>query len=404
MKKKIVISSLLCAFLIGCSDGGGTSSSSSSNEIDQTSTQTTTSDELSSIKRTIPESFGADYQNYFVKYTSITTPNGKAINIFAQDRISDEKMLRAKHILEFYLTDYKGSLYGSDKSAIKNKMADNSATLILLNGTDDSTNPASEVGGQPLYENEIQIEGGAWYVAQNYEHRDASYEEILHLVHDNGIGIDGTNGTEGVAAEFQKEIRTAQINALSKKIWTADADTLKEWKNENSLTQEYLASVIDAYYGLWGAWEEKRDTSMWGLYQPRDRAEIKTEDLQGYEIMNNKFFHPYITYNARIDESFTGTFSLRFDESIPYTYHSRYLKDITLLGGNNTNVRVNELNNSITGNSGENEVIFSGLSDEYIISTKNGITTVKDSVSNRDGTNSLKNIEKISFNDKNVNL
>ncbi len=33
--------------------------------------------------------------------------------------------------------------------------------------------------------------------------------------------------------------------------------------------------------------------------------------------MNNKFFHPYLTYNARIDANFKDTFSLRFDnESI----------------------------------------------------------------------------------------
>lgn len=366
--------------------------------------ETNATDELSTIKRSIPSSFGDSYQKYFVKYTFLTAPNGKAINIFAQDKISDEKMLRAKHILEFYLTDYEGSVYGSDKSAVKNKMADNGATLLLLNGTDDGTNPASEVGGQPLFENEIQIEGGTWYVAQNYEHRDASYEEILHLVHDNGIGVDGENGTDGVLPKFQAKIRASQANALSKKIWTADDETIKEWTNENSLTQEYLASVIDAYYGLWGAWDEQTDTSMWGLYQPRDRAEIKTEDPQGYEVMDNQFFHPYITYNARIDESFTGTFSLKFDASIPYTYHSRYLKDITLLGSNNTNVRVNELNNSITGNSGENEVIFSSSSDEYTISTKDEVTTVTDNKENRDGTNSLENIEKITFSNETINL
>ncbi len=51
----------------------------------------------------------------------------------------------------------------------------------------------------------------------------------------------------------------------------------------------------------------------------------------GYAIMDNKFFQPYITYNAQISASLNGNFSLKFDKSKPYTNHSRYLKDVTLL-------------------------------------------------------------------------
>ena len=78
----------------------------------------------------------------------------------------------------------------SNKSAVANKMADNGAILMLLNGVDDGTNSAAELDGQPLYYGEMQVEGSDWYMQQNYEHRDASYEEILHLVHDYGIGVD----------------------------------------------------------------------------------------------------------------------------------------------------------------------------------------------------------------------
>ena len=34
------------------------------------------------------------------------------------------------------------------------------------------------------------VEGDDWFVGCDYDHRDAAFEEILHLVHDNGIGID----------------------------------------------------------------------------------------------------------------------------------------------------------------------------------------------------------------------
>ena len=72
-----------------------------------------------------------------------------------------------------------------------------------------------------------------------------------------------------------------------------------------------MASVIDSYYGLWGAYTG--EYGMWGGYIAKTREDILVKDTQGAELMNNKFFHPYLTYNARIDESFTGEFSLKFN-------------------------------------------------------------------------------------------
>ncbi len=250
--------------------------------------------------------------------------------------------------------------------------------MCLLNGQDDGSNPVGKkVNGQPLYQNEIQVEGHAWYMNQDYEHRDAAFEEILHFVHDNGIGVDGQNTLPGAAPAFQAEIRAAQQNALSNNLWgIGQSDWIKELTRENSLSQEYLASVVDSYYGLLGAWTESRTHGMWGMYVGKTREDMQTDDPMGYALMDNKFFHPCITYNDRIDASFNGNFSLKFDSSKPYTHHSRYLKDITLLGSNNNSVTVNELDNSITGNSGENTVIFSGVSDEYSVVTDKGITRV----------------------------
>lgn len=146
------------------------------------------------------------------------------------------------------------------------------------------------------------------------------------------------------------------------------------------------------------------DKGMWGLYVAKTRDQFETRDPMAYELMNNKFFHPYLTYNARIDKDFKGTFSLMFDKSVPYTHHARYLKDITLLGNNNTSVHVNELDNDITGNKGTNTVIFSGNSEEYTIQTEAGVTTVKDNIAARDGQNVLRNIEKLQFADKTIEL
>ncbi|QQX82612.1 hypothetical protein JK628_17940 [Shewanella sp. KX20019] len=305
-----------------------------------------------------------------------------------------------------YLTNLPGSEYGSDKSVVANRMADNGAILILLNGSDDGSNAATELGGQPLYQNEIQVEGGTWYINQSYEeHRDASFEEILHMMHDYGIGVDQNSEFIGALPGYQAEIRAAQITALNDKLWGGDANWITELTAENSLTQEYLASVIDAYYGLWGAWTGSETHSMWGGYTAKTRAEISSEDPLGAELMHNKFFHSYLTYNARIDASFMGDFSLKFNRDIGYTHHSQYLKDVTLTGNLDSNVVVNQLDNNITGNSGNNGVKFSGSSSQYSIEKQdNGATIITDMVSHRDGINTLNGIEKALFSDSSTAL
>ena len=357
------------------------------------------------IENIIPSNLGKEYSANFNRYTKVVTPNGGKIHIVAQSNLSDEQIVRARSTLEHFLKNYPGSEYGDNKSELANKMAKNGAILTLLNGQDDGNNPV-EVNGQALFENEIQVEGHPWYINQDYNnHRDATYEEILHLVHDYGIGIDGHNSFPGAMPKYQSEIRQAQKNALSTNLWGIGADRwINELTDENSLTQEYLAALIDSYYGLWGGWTDSNTHGMWGIYVAKTRNEIFLEDPVGGEIMNNKFFHPYLTYNARIDSSFNGVFSLKFDSLKPYTNHSQYLKDITLLGNNDTSVYINQLDNNIIGNKGANTVIFNGNSSEYIIDITDIEISVTDKVSNRDGVNILKEIEKIKFTDQTIEL
>lgn len=357
------------------------------------------------IENIIPSNLGKEYSANFNRYTKVVTPNGGKIHIVAQSNLTDEQIVRARSTLEHFLKNYPGSEYGDNKSELANKMAENGAILTLLNGQDDGNNPV-EVNGQALFENEIQVEGHPWYINQDYNnHRDATYEEILHLVHDYGIGIDGHNSFPGAMPKYQSEIRQAQKNALSTNLWGIGADRwINELTDENSLTQEYLAALIDSYYGLWGGWTDSNTHGMWGIYVAKTRNEIFLEDPVGGEIMNNKFFHPYLTYNARIDSSFNGVFSLKFDSLKPYTNHSQYLKDITLLGNNDTAVYINQLDNNITGNKGTNTVIFNGNSSEYIIDITDIEISVTDKVSNRDGVNILKEIEKIKFTDQTIEL
>lgn len=363
----------------------------------------------------VPSYASKKYKQVFCKYSKLVAPNGKPIHIYAQAQISNEQMLRAKSILAFYLENVPTSEYGKNKTAVFNAMANNQATLVMFNGSDNGNPPT---GGQPLYATEVIIEGSAAYFSGSP--RDAAYEEILHLMHDTGIGVDGSGTMTGALPNYQTQIRAAMRDAIptgiintggaQRGLWASnDKSWLKELKPENSLTQEYLASVIDTYYGLAGKASENGKND---LYQPQTREEIQTQDPKGWALMGN-FFNPYVTRNVRLSPQFSGTFEMSLDTSKPYTYKSRFLLNIQLLGSQSANINGNAKDNVFTGNQGNNrfdgkggtdKVIFAGNKAEYVITQSGTQTQVKDTKSNRDGTDTLVNIEKIKFKDTEMSL
>ena len=361
----------------------------------------------------IPASFPSNVRNEFARYTQVIPPNGRPITIYIQNRISDAQVIYARNTLLFFLTDVPGSTYGADKTAVANKMGDNEAVLLLMNGTHGES-PESSLPGQPLHETEIAVPGSAGYMTNNFEaNRDATFEEILHLVHDTGIGVDGANSSPGALPAFQQEIRTATNNAIANnfQIWPLgsnngdNADWFNELSQENSLTQEYLAAVVDSYYGLWGPFTEE-NLGMWGLYVAQTRDDILSKDPQGAALMSS-FFSPYLTYNAYLDPNLNGDFSMTFDPSTPYTHKSQYLLHATLSGSNHANLSGNDQNNQLGGNSGNNRLdgrdgldiaTYPNPFSSYTI-TQNGdgtLTVVGD------GTDTLINIEQIQFSDQRI--
>ncbi len=362
----------------------------------------------------------------FVKYTKIQAPNGQAIHFIAQNQITDAMMVRARNILQFYLTNYAGSQYGADKTVVINAMGTNESILMLLNGSDDGNPP--NVDGQPLYENEMAVEGHLWYTSNDYDnHRDASFEEILHMMHDFGIGVD-TNGVPspiGALPAYQAEIRAAQDNADNGfQIWPLGASSDPTWYNElaaeNSLSQEYLAAVIDSYYGLWEAWTGGGGTTgMWGEYIAKTRAEIVTEDPMGYALMP-KYFSPYININMDIDPTFIGVFNMTRTPSEPYTYKSQYLQHTTLTGTNASGVKGNDLANNLIGNDADNtlegvkendiidgkggadKAIFTGNYSDYTVTSFSTYVTVQDNVANRDALDTVYGCEILKFADQEI--
>lgn len=368
----------------------------------------------------VPESAPQAFRDNYVKFTSLTAPNGGAISIYAQDQISNEQIARARNILAFYLENLPLSVYGTNKLLVANQMANNNATLIMLNGSDNDSAPTD---GQTLYQTENIIEGSEAYLSN--EPRDAALEEILHLIHDTGIGVDGNvntlPGVDGLRP-FQREIRTAMENVVSPGIngvssqaaqlnlWGGDElDFLNELSAKNRLTQEYLAAVIDVYYGLQGAINGNDED----MYRPRTRAEIEQMDPMAWAIVGNdnprRFFSEFLTYTARIDSSFDGTFTLSFNEGQSYTYKSQYLINAQLTGNNNANLTGNAQNNRLgsnagmnilDGGAGEDTAVFIGNFSEYRIDLVGSQVVVTDTAENRNGVTQVIDIETLEFADR----
>jgi hypothetical protein len=364
----------------------------------------------------VPANIDAFWVNNFSLYTKYITPNGGSIHIIGQSEISIAQMVQVRNILTHYLMDYPGSVFGSDKSAVANMMAENNAQMIIYNGYDGEFN-IPEAEGQWLFEDEIVVDGSNWYIdtSENMyeEHRDATFEETLHMMHDFGIGVDGPNSHEGALPAYQAEIRTAQSNALLNNLWGISAsDWIAELTEENSLSQEYLASVIDSYYGLWGAYTGSVG-GMWGIYVAKTREDISNLDLMGAELLNNKYFSPYLQYYSQLSSEFDGTFIKQFDLETPYTHKSQYLLNVNLTGTNNSNISGNNQDNLLSGNlgnnildglDGEDTAEFEGLYSSYSFSFNGANTVIEDQIAGRDGIDTVINVEFLKFYDQTIPL
>jgi hypothetical protein len=378
--------------------------------------QTITNDKYMSFKDEYDinkdtSSLGGAQSKFYSKYIDYIAPNGKPIRIVAMDKVTDDQMLYAYNLLSFYLKNVEALGQGE----VANKMADNNSVLILPNGADkDGKTPAAALSlGQNLNQLEIANIGSSWYTENNYEHRDAAFEEIFHMVHDYGIGTTkNKQASPKISSTIAKAMATALPTEKSKwgreGLWGLSSKSwLEELSKEGSLEQEYIASVIDSYYGLWEPWTEGKG-GMWGIYAAKTRSEIADKDPNGYKAIQS-ILPATINQMMRVDASFKGDFDMNKNESKPYTYKSQYLQNISLTGNNDSNIIANDLDNILMGNSATNKIDggkgedvyqLRGKLSEYKIDTNSGETTIIDTIEGRDGTSILSNIEIIRGTDK----
>lgn len=341
----------------------------------------------------------------FTRYAQIVAPSGGLIKIFGSPQTGDERIRRAHSLLRFYLQDVPGSQYGADKSEVANRMAQNNAVLVMPAGA-HGDGPDVEVQAQPLYQDEAPVEGSVWYMENDWEHRDAAFEEIFHLLHDTGIGTYMT----GALPEYQSLLLAEAEAALVDGRWGIAIDPevaswIAELRAENSLAQEYIASVIDSYYGLWGPWDEAAG-GMWGIYIAKTREEMSQKDSAGISLLE-RFLPRWLDYEVHLAAELDGDFHMTLDASKPYTHKSQYLMHVTLTGSNPSNVFANAQDNTLRGNSASNTLDGLGGSDTAVYCearsnftvSKNGDEIVVDGAQGRDV---LKNIEVIHFADGTV--
>jgi len=361
----------------------------------------------------LPEELGKTLNGLFAKYTKHMAPNGKPIHILVQAGVSDLQVVRAREILKYHLTDAPGTQYGRDKSGIANRMADVRATLMYTDTEIKSfaMRPIlrdSELRLQDLYATESPVEGSYEYIHNSGKPgerftRDASYEEIMHLVHDKGL--------EDILPEYHQEIVEAEKAAVAADIYHYG----------RLAPHEYIITGFDIYFGLWDHNPQGDGTSFGEEYPFHTKQEMKEGDPALYELVE-KFWPKYLTYNAYIDPTFEGTFSTVRDENTAYTFKSQYLVNIILTGEKDTNVLGNDQDNRLTGNDGNNMLTggkgndaiaggkgedtaeFSGNHAEYEVTTADNKTIVIDTVQGRDGKDELTDIEILKFKDKNVNV
>jgi hypothetical protein len=361
----------------------------------------------------LPAELGRTLNGLFTKYTKLLAPNGKPIHIFAQAGVRDLQVVRAREILKYHLTDAPGTKYGSDKTAIANRMGDVRATLMYTDTQAHSfaMRPIlrdSELRLQDLYATESPVEGDYVYMNNEAESggfftRDASYEEIMHLVHAKGI--------DDVAKDYAQAIADAEQRAI-------DADI---YHYGRPAPHEYIITGFDIYFGLWEHNPQGDGTSFGDEYPFHTKEEMKEGDRPLYDLVEG-YWPKFLTYYAYVVPEFEGTFSIAFDHNLEYTLKSRYLVNVTLTGDNDSNIIGNDQDNHLTGNDGDNTIagaegndviaggagtdtaVFSGSSTEYNVMADGDRTIITDSVSDRDGTDELIGIEVLEFSDKTVTL
>ena len=365
----------------------------------------------------LPDGIHEGLNRHFVKYTNLLAPNGKPIHFLAMDGWNNDRILRARKVMEHFLCDVPNRKWG-EKTTLANAMGDSHATMVLLNHSRDMDRVMPDIEGtnlqmQDLRANESPYEGEPDYM--KHETRDAAYEEVFHLVHASGVIF--------VMKEFDREIRALAKSATASDLWNYDEP------NMPGNHFEYIICVFDNYVDLWKTAPTKMEgsrigrqragESFSGEYKANDRASTFKADPKGFAMIE-KFNPDHISYTAELPADFSGHFSIAADAGQRHSEKAKHLVNVSLRGdkaasltGNAHDNRLvgNSGNNTLTGNGGDDSLfggpgtdtaVFRGKQSEYTINRVGNMIEVVDSMVNRDGHDVLTGIESLKFSDTKV--
>ena len=347
----------------------------------------------------LPSNVSSVFTNVFDRYTKIMAPNGQAIHLLLQNNVTNEMGARAREVMRFFLTDAPGTQYGANKTALMNRMGNSEATLVYFN-TENAASQAfngplgnANIFAQDLYATESVVEGSSFYFNNN--RRDATFEEVFHLVHGAGI--------QPILPAFHTEITQATTAAIAANIYNPPPS----WELPPADRPfEYIISIIDVYYGYWAHDPDNDGTSFHGEYAFHTKADLINGDPAGVTAML-KFLPEHMNADLTCAASMNTTFHLDRVTNLDYTLKSQYMDNVRLSGANTSHLVGNDrdnllggnpANNNLDGGAGVDTAIFKGPLAQYVIA--GGVVT--DTQTGRDGTDTLTDVELLQFSDQTI--
>jgi len=354
----------------------------------------------------LPSSVHPTITDVFARYTKILSDDGEPIHFLIHEGVGDFKVVHARRIMEQHIADLPGSQYGADKSSVRNSMGGLRATMILFPTESSLWNGGPKVDKflddyeapfQDLLGEEIILPGSGQYSGSD-PRRDASYEELCHLMHGYGL--------MPAMPALQAAIQAATSNALANDFYDPPPDL-----PPGDTHYEYLAFAMETWYGMW------RHEPNNGEYVFSTRAEMEAGDPMIVAILEG-FFPAYHTHLASVVPGFTGTFLIEETSGVEYTFKSRYLTHVELRGSKATDLRANDQDGALSGSTGDNRIeggggadvidgragsdtaVYGGPRAEYGVYLLDGVVTVDDEQPARDGRDRLTDVEWLEFSDQ----
>lgn len=346
------------------------------------------------------QEYGQAYKDLFGNY-SIPSSLG-SVQVLTNENISNDFINHAGNVITHFLHDVPFATHG-EKEDLRVQLNNAWAALAIFENEAQLESPEAEALWecdpkiQDLWLTEMVKPGSPeWLDASQ---RDASFEEILHFIHDYGIAPSNS--------VFQAAIQAASDEAVANGTYQPLSDLAPE-----DYDNEYLAIGMECYYGFWQHDPQGDGFAGDQEYPYISRAAIEANDPALFAILND-FFPPLILTPLSIDEDFRGTFYMDDIENVSadYKYKAQYYTRARFLGTNDnsfwgnkhgTRLQGNSGNNSfhpfggfdvIDGDEGEDTLVLQGNCGEYnILTTESGFIYV-DLIENRDDTNEMLNIE-----------